>query len=269
MHRTVADSARNARGPDRFALRRPGARVLGFQRWLPFRRFCARAIPPLRTRLDPNQRAGSTRDEARFARPSVRRGSPRCWKWRSDSKKAPVRTKIASGGGKAISSREQVLAYCKEVGLPETILNYMPPVSADELLRLDDGPPSSATDFLDAIIAAARRQGSNGRGKDGVEGYIRMLARIGCRTFDRWVIRAMVEQVEDRSRPHRVSPEEMEELEQFGMDAAAVLQKAYEEKYGSGHDELWPDEIEDPWGLNKGQPESHGIEQRPMGTDRS
>jgi hypothetical protein len=179
-------------------------------------------------------------------------------------------------GGKAISSREQVLAYCKEVGLPETILNYLPRVSADELLRLDDGPPSSATDFLDAIIAAARRQGSNGRGKDGVEGYIRMLARIGCRTFDRWVIRAMVEQVEDRSRPHRVSPEEMEEFsaiirEQFGMDPAAVLQKAYEEKYGSGHDELWPDEIEDPWGLkeNKGQPESNGIEQRPMGTDRS
>jgi hypothetical protein len=176
-------------------------------------------------------------------------------------------------GGKAILSGEQALAYYKKMGLPETILNYMHHLSADEMLRLDDGPPSSATDFLDAIIAAARRQGSNGRGKDGVEGYIRMLARIGCRTFDRWVIGAMVEQVEDRSRPHRVSPEEMKEFSatiREHMDPAAALQKAYEEKYGSGHDGLWDDEIEDPYGLKKNdQPESHGIEQRPMGTDRS
>jgi len=81
MHRTGADSARNAHGPHRFALRRPGVRVLGFQRWLPFRQFCVRATPPLRTRLDSNKRAGSTRDEARFA-PGERapaRFSGRCW----------------------------------------------------------------------------------------------------------------------------------------------------------------------------------------------
>jgi hypothetical protein len=83
MHRTVADSARNARGPDRFALRRPGARLLGFQRGLPFRQFCGRAIPPLRTGLDRNKRAGSTRGEARFAgspeRLTPHRRDRRCW----------------------------------------------------------------------------------------------------------------------------------------------------------------------------------------------
>jgi hypothetical protein len=155
-------------------------------------------------------------------------------------------------GGEPYESREQTLASCKAHGLPDTILNYLPRVSIDELPPLDDGPPSSATDILDAIIAAARRHGSNGRGKDGVEGYIRMLADIGCKTFDRWVIRAMVEQVEDRSRARELSPEEFEELsarfrEQFGMDPAAVLRKAREEKYGPERNELDPGEIEDPY----------------------
>jgi hypothetical protein len=81
MYGTRVHGARNARGADRFAPRRSGARVLGFQRWLPFRQFCALAIPPLRTRLDRNKRAGSTRGEARFA-PGERapaRFSGRCW----------------------------------------------------------------------------------------------------------------------------------------------------------------------------------------------
>ena len=154
-----------------------------------------------------------------------------------------------------IMSHAQVVAEFEELGLPKTLLDYLPRVSADELSRLDDGPPSSATDFLDAIIAAARRHGSNGRGKDGVEGYIRMLAHIGCRTFDRWVIRAMVEQVKGRYRGHELSPESIEESEaswrERGLDPAAVLRAAYEAKYGSGGRELWPDEIEDPWGVRK------------------
>jgi hypothetical protein len=158
-------------------------------------------------------------------------------------------------GGKPIASRAQVVAELEELGLPETLLDYLPRVSADELSRLDDGPLSSATDFPDAIIAAARRHGSNGRGKDGVEGYIRMLARIGCRTFDRWVIRAMVEQVKGRSRAHELSPESIEEvkaeLREQGVDLDAMLHAAYEAKYGSGGRELWPDEIEDPWGVRK------------------
>jgi diadenosine tetraphosphatase ApaH/serine/threonine PP2A family protein phosphatase len=156
-------------------------------------------------------------------------------------------------GGKAMVSHEQAVAQCKEWGLPETIVDYLPGLSADELPPLDDGPPSSATDFLDAIIAAARRHGSNGHGKDGVEGYIRKLAHIGCRTFDRWVIRAMVEQVEGRSRAHELSPEDIEEcnaeLRERGVDPDTVLHAAYEAKYGSRHDELWPDEIEDPYEL--------------------
>jgi hypothetical protein len=62
-----------------------------------------------------------------------------------------------------------------------------------------DDPPCGATDIQEAIIAAARRHGSNGRGKHGVAGYIRMLAQIKCKRFDRWVMRAMDEQVKGRS----------------------------------------------------------------------
>jgi hypothetical protein len=178
-------------------------------------------------------------------------------------------------GGEAILSREQAVAQCKERGLPETILDYLPRLSADELPPLDDGPPSSTTDFLDAIIAAARRHGSNGRGKDGVEGYIRKLAHIGCRTFDRWVIRAMVEQIEGRSHAQELWPEAIEEVKprfrERGVDPFAALHAAYEAlhaayeaKYGSRHDELWPDEIEDPYKMARsidGQREASDIEQ--------
>jgi hypothetical protein len=173
-------------------------------------------------------------------------------------------------GGQRFYTREQALALYKEKGIPETLLKYLPHPSADEVPPLDDGPPSSATDVLDAIIAAARRHGSNGRGKDGVEGYIRMLADIGCRTFDRWVIRAMVEQVEGWSGADELSPEEIEEEKARwraqGVDFDALLQKANEEKYGPPG-KLDPDEIEDPWGLKI--EDSHGVEQRPMGTDRT
>jgi len=145
-------------------------------------------------------------------------------------------------GGQAIMSHEQALAFCQEHGLPETILDYLAGISDDELSRLDDGPPSSATDFLDAIIAAASGHGSNGRGKDGVEGYIRKLARIGCRTFDRLVVRTMVEQVEARYRGDELSPEAIEKsrarLRARGVDPDTVLQKAYEAKYGPERNEL-------------------------------
>jgi hypothetical protein len=157
-------------------------------------------------------------------------------------------------GGEAMLSHEQALAQCQERGLPETLLDYLPGISDDELSPLDDGPPSSATDFLDAIIAAARSHGSNGRGKDGVEGYIRKLARIGCKTFDRLVIRAMVEQVKDMSRAHDLSPEAIEKsiarFQARGVDPYTVLQKAE-----AAYDPAWcnnvldPGEIEDPWNM--------------------
>jgi hypothetical protein len=152
-------------------------------------------------------------------------------------------------GGERILNREQALEYCKEKGLPETLLKYL--VRPRKLLPLDDGPPSSARDFLDAIIAAARRHGSNGRGKDGVEGYILMLARIGCRTFDRWVIRTMIEQVEARYRGHELSDQEVAEIEasmrEDGVDPA-MLQKELEAHFAP-EEELDDDEIEDPWGV--------------------
>ena len=121
-------------------------------------------------------------------------------------------------GGEAFLSDEQAVARMKKMSLDEIV--YLKFV--DEPPRLDDGPPSSATDFLYAIIAAARRHGSNGRGKDGVEGYIRMLAHIGCKTFDRWVIRAMVEQVKGRA------PKSTEDIKARLRERGEDVKAAYE-----------------------------------------
>jgi hypothetical protein len=131
-------------------------------------------------------------------------------------------------GGEALQSDEEVMARIEKMSLDAIVKEYViylvvPP--------LDDGPPSGATDFVDAIIAAARRHGSNRRGKDGVEGYIRMLAQIGCRTFDRWVIRAMAEQVNGSS------PKALEDakarLRARGVDVKVLYDLAFAMKYGS------------------------------------
>ena len=131
-------------------------------------------------------------------------------------------------GGEAFRSDEHAVARMKKMSLDEIVMEYL--ISVDEPPRLNDGPPSSATDFLDAIIAAARRHGSNGRGKDGVEGYIRMLAHIGCKTFDRWVIRAMVEQVKGRAPK---STEDIKaRLRERGEDVKAAYDLAFTKKFG-------------------------------------
>jgi hypothetical protein len=136
-------------------------------------------------------------------------------------------------GEEAFESYEQFVKRIEEMRLDEIVMQYL--ISVDELRPLDDGPPSSATDFADAIIAAAGKHGANGRGKDGVEGYIRMLARIGCRTLDRWVIRAMVAQVKGRSPKSRKEVEAR--LQERGVDLEAMFGAAFLIKHGR-----WPPE---------------------------
>jgi hypothetical protein len=129
-----------------------------------------------------------------------------------------------ASGGEAFLSDAQAVARIKKMSLDEIVMEYL--IFVDE----PPSPPSSTTDFLDAIIAAATRHGSNGRGKNGVEGYIRMLAHIGCKTFDRWVIRAMVEQVKGRSPK---STEEIEaRLRERGVDVEAAYDLAFTIKFG-------------------------------------
>jgi hypothetical protein len=67
MHWTGVDVAHNAHGAHRSALRRPGARALGFRRLRLARRFRARALPPLETRMARSKLASLTRGETRFA----------------------------------------------------------------------------------------------------------------------------------------------------------------------------------------------------------
>jgi hypothetical protein len=122
---------------------------------------------------------------------------------------------------------EQAEARIRKMSVDEIVLNYVIHIVEPPL---DDDPPSSATDILDAIIAAAARHGSNGHGKGGVAGYIRFLALIGCRPFDSWVIHAMDAQVKARS------PQSIEEantkLRERGMDVKSLRNLAHVLKFG-------------------------------------
>jgi hypothetical protein len=143
----------------------------------------------------------------------------------------------AWGEGEAVLTDEQLMARIEKMRLDEIVMEHVIHLVAPPL----DDPPSSATDFVEAIIGAARRHGSNGRGKDGVAGYIRMLAQIECKTFDKWVIRAMDEQVKGRS------PQSIEEvkarLQDRGVDFKKVSDLAFAMKFGSLPSEKEPSKL--------------------------
>jgi hypothetical protein len=127
---------------------------------------------------------------------------------------------------KAEARIEKAEARIRKMSVDEIVMGYVINFVVPPL----DSPPSSPTDILEAIIDAARRHGGNGRGKDGVGGCIRMLAQIGCRTFDKWVIRAMAEQVKGRS------PKSIEEVKarlgERGVDVKALYDVASVMRYG-------------------------------------
>jgi hypothetical protein len=110
--------------------------------------------------------------------------------------KALQREHSAWSGEQAVLTDEQLMARIEKMSVDEIVVEHVIHLVVPPL----PDPPSSAIDLLEAIIDAAKRHGSNGRGKDGVAGYIRMLAEIECKTFDKWIIRAMLEQVQGRSR---------------------------------------------------------------------
>jgi hypothetical protein len=129
-------------------------------------------------------------------------------------------------GSEAVLSDEQLMARIEKMSVNEIVMEHVIHLVASPL----DDPPSTATDFLEAIIEAARRHGGNGRGKGGVAGYIRMLAQIGCKTFQEWVIRAMVEQVKGRS-PTSIEAVKAR-LRERGVDEKKVYNLAHVMKYG-------------------------------------
>jgi hypothetical protein len=129
-------------------------------------------------------------------------------------------------GGEAVLSDEQAVARIEKMSFDAIVMEYVIHLVVPPL----DDPPSSATDLVEAIIDAARRHGSNGRGKDGVEGYIRMLARMGCSTFDMWVNRAMVAQVKGGSP--KSTAEVKARLRERGVDKT-VYDLAFAMKHGS------------------------------------
>jgi len=80
---------------------------------------------------------------------------------------------------------------------------------------------ATAQEIVDAIITAGALRGRDGRGKDGLDGHMFMLARTSCRRFGRllgWALRSKMKARRDKDRPDFFTHEEMKaELRANGL----------------------------------------------------
>jgi hypothetical protein len=142
-------------------------------------------------------------------------------------------------------------AYLRERGIPVEVLQFThryhpelpvtkPPESAG---------PSGTRDLMEAVVNAAIRHGSDGRGKNGLVGYMLLLERTEPKTFD--MLTGVVQrwQASRPDRPNKPKPRPTEEeilaeMRALGMDVDGYLQW---ESRRRGPVVLDPDEVEDPY----------------------
>jgi len=116
----------------------------------------------------------------------------------------------AGAAGKELLTEEEARAQLRERGLPEEALKYLPRYDPKNLPAeaWKDAQPNDTREFMDAIINAAIRHGSDRHGKDGLVGYMLVLQRTKPNTFVRlmelaqqWQIKATAQS--DKPRPTR------------------------------------------------------------------
>jgi hypothetical protein len=80
---------------------------------------------------------------------------------------------------------EEAKAELQEFGIPERILDYLPSIDLRTVPadRRKKAQPNGTRAIGEAVINAAIRQGSDGRGKDGLLGYLLMLDRVDPQLF--------------------------------------------------------------------------------------
>jgi hypothetical protein len=93
-----------------------------------------------------------------------------------------LRLKMKPGRGEdderpELVTLEQAKARLREAGLPESFADYLRPVDCRTEQR-KRAQPNGTRSIVEAVINAAIRHGSDGRGKDGLLGYMLMLERI-------------------------------------------------------------------------------------------
>jgi hypothetical protein len=72
------------------------------------------------------------------------------------------------------------------IGISERVVDYMPTMDIRELpaLQRKKAQPNGTRSITQAVINAAIRHGSDGRGKDGLQGYFLLLERMDPPIFD-------------------------------------------------------------------------------------
>jgi hypothetical protein len=126
-------------------------------------------------------------------------------------------------------TKKEAKAQLREAGIPERVVDFLPAIDPRELPAEQryGARPNGTRVITEAVINAAIRHGSDGRGKDGFPGYLDLLERIEPVTFDMLTRMALQWQLKHPPRPPKL------ELDPLMRDyLGAVLKKCREERWG-------------------------------------
>jgi hypothetical protein len=138
---------------------------------------------------------------------------------------------------------EEAQAELRKFGIPERVLDYLPSIDVRTVPadRRRKAQPTGTRVITEAVINAATAHGSDGRGKDGLLGYLLMLDRVDPPTFDVLTRMAQRWQVKHppRSPKRELDPRPEESI-------SAILKKLLEERCGPDRDHIGKNPYEDP-----------------------
>jgi hypothetical protein len=148
--------------------------------------------------------------------------------------------------GKKLLTEAEAKALCRELGLSENILKYLPRRRLEDL-QAEDARPNGTRDLMEAIINAAIRHGSDGHGKDGLMGYMLVLERTQLKIYVRLMEMAQQRQVKTTVPSDKPRPT-MEEVEAH-MRARGIDWDAIRKALQGEPARLDDDEDPDPYRL--------------------
>jgi hypothetical protein len=138
---------------------------------------------------------------------------------------------------------EEAKANLRSVGIPLQILDYLTPVDLRNLPadRRKKAEPNGTRSITEAVINAAIRHGSDGRGKDGMRGYFLLLERMDPPIFD--MLTRMAQSWQVKHPP----PSPKRELDPRPEESiSAILKEFLEERCGPDRDHIGKNPYEDP-----------------------
>jgi hypothetical protein len=150
---------------------------------------------------------------------------------------------------------KEAKAELRRFGIPEQFADYVPKTDIRELpaLQREKAQPNGTRTITQAVINAAIRHGSDGRGKDGLQGYFLLLERMDPPIFDMLTRTAQWWQI--RHPPPSPKPDKQELDPSLKEYYRAILEHLSRERWGPEPDwdraNPYPDPESDDEGLNE------------------